>query len=155
MALLMFPLKFSAWIENRNTYIYSFKKVALNIEFYLRLSLSFLGKSSEASSSKTSSSSNTSTSISTGGSNLPPEVISQLLATGHLVREDGNINLIYTILRWVMKFLTGGYEISLILGLKWFSSYFVCFLIRPNFRRAHSMSINKTQQFPLSSFTFL
>jgi len=47
------------------------------------------GKSSEASSSKTSS--NTSTSISTGGSNLPPEVISQLLATGHLVREDGTL----------------------------------------------------------------
>ena len=60
-------------------------------------------KSLEASSSKTSSSSNTSTSISTSGSNLPPEVISQLLATGHLVREDGNINLIYTIVRWVMK----------------------------------------------------
>ena len=49
------------------------------------------GKSLEASSSKTSSSSNTSTSISTGGSNLPPEVISQLLATGHLVKEDGTL----------------------------------------------------------------
>ena len=61
----------------------------LTLNFVFRLFLSFLGKSSEASSSKTSS--NTSTSISTGGSNLPPEVISQLLATGHLVKEDGTL----------------------------------------------------------------
>jgi len=37
------------------------------------------------------SSSKTSTSISSSGHNLPPEVISQLLATGHLVKEDGTL----------------------------------------------------------------
>merc|ERR1719510_1601813 len=36
-------------------------------------------------------SSKTSTSISSSGHNLPPEVISQLLATGHLVKEDGTL----------------------------------------------------------------
>ena len=42
------------------------------------------------------SSSKTSTSISSSGHNLPPEVISQLLATGHLVKEDGKLNFTYS-----------------------------------------------------------
>merc|ERR1712156_1353573 len=47
--------------------------------------------SSQAAATSPKTTSSTSTSISTVGSNLPPEVISQLLATGHLVREDGTL----------------------------------------------------------------